>query len=294
MTTARTTHKPDHGKHPKYKAGKRVRRSGRAPAFYIGIGVVLVIGIAAVFALAGGSKPSKSEAPASAALVKTVTSVPANVFNAVGQGSAAAAPRPINGAALASNGKPQVLYVGAEYCPYCATERWPMVVALSRFGTFAGLKTTHSSSTDVYANTNTFSFNGASYTSPWIAFTGVETASNQQQGDGYKPLQPLTPAQQQIFSTYDQPPYVSSQSSGGIPFIDFGGKYMVDGVTYDPGVLQGKSLTEIANSLADPQSKISQGAIGVANTFTAAICKLTHNQPANVCNATVQQIEASL
>ena len=184
--------------------------------------------------------------------------------------------------------------MGAEYCPYCATERWPIVVALSRFGKFTGLKTTHSSSTDVYADTNTFSFHGATYTSPWIAFTGVETESNQQQGDGYKPLETPTPAQQQIFGTYDRPPYVSSQSSGGIPFIDFGGKYIIDGVTYDPGVLQGQSLTGIANALANPQSKISQGAIGVANTFTAAICKLTNNQPANVCNATVKGIEASL
>ena len=37
--------------------------------------------------------------------------------------------------ALTSGGKPEILYVGAEYCPYCAAERWAMVVALSRFGT---------------------------------------------------------------------------------------------------------------------------------------------------------------
>jgi hypothetical protein len=294
MTTARTSRQPHPGKHPKYKAGKRVQRTNRAPGYLIGIVVVLVIGIAAVFAVVGGSKSTKSEVPASAALVNKVTSVPANVFDTVGRGTATAAPAPISGTPLVSNGKPQILYVGAEYCPYCATERWPMVVALSRFGTFTGLKTTHSSSTDVYADTNTFSFNGASYSSKWIAFTGVETESNQQQGDGYKPLERLTSAQQQIFSTYDQPPYVSSQSSGGIPFVDFGGKYIIDGVTYDPGVLQGQSLTGIANSLADPQSKISQGAIGSANAITAAICKLTNNQPTNVCNATIQRIEASL
>ena len=38
--------------------------------------------------------------------------------------------------------------MGAEYCPYCAAERWSMIVALGRFGTFSGLQTMRSSSTD--------------------------------------------------------------------------------------------------------------------------------------------------
>ena len=36
--------------------------------------------------------------------------------------------------------------MGAEYCPYCAAQRWAMIVALSRFGTFSGLTTVHSAS----------------------------------------------------------------------------------------------------------------------------------------------------
>jgi hypothetical protein len=51
--------------------------------------------------------------------------------------------------AVAGGGKPEVLYIGAEYCPYCGTERWSMIVALSRFGTFRGLKEIRSSPTDV-------------------------------------------------------------------------------------------------------------------------------------------------
>ncbi len=46
--------------------------------------------------------------------------------------------------------KPQVAYIGAEYCPFCASERWPMVIALSRLGTFSGLGLTTSSATDVF------------------------------------------------------------------------------------------------------------------------------------------------
>ena len=45
---------------------------------------------------------------------------------------------------------PAMLYYGAEYCPYCAAERWAMTAALSRFGTWSELKITASSHTDVF------------------------------------------------------------------------------------------------------------------------------------------------
>ena len=44
-------------------------------------------------------------------------------------------PKPITtikGASLTSDGKPQMLYIGAEFCPYCAAMRWSMAVALSK------------------------------------------------------------------------------------------------------------------------------------------------------------------
>ncbi|MCU1430673.1 MAG: hypothetical protein JWL83_4673 [Actinomycetia bacterium] len=275
------------------------RRSSNRPGrgVWIIVALVIVIAAAAVASFAGGSTNSPSgggDQPAPASLVAKVRSVPAGVFDTVGVGSAIAAPKKINGAPLTAAGKPHIVYIGAEYCPYCATERWPMVVALSRFGTFSGLKTTHSSSTDVYPNTQTFSFHGATYSSQWISFSGVETQSNVRQGNGYAPLDTPTASERQLFSTYDSPPYVSSSAAGGIPFIDFAGKFLTNGVTYDPGVLKGKTAAQIATALSDPTTKISQGAIGVANTFIAAICSITHNQPANVCTPTIQRIEAGL
>ena len=44
------------------------------------------------------------------------------------------------GSPLSSGGKPEVLYVGTEFCPYCAAESWSLIVALSRFGQFSGLQ----------------------------------------------------------------------------------------------------------------------------------------------------------
>ena len=49
--------------------------------------------------------------------------------------NAVAAPiQAISDTALTSNGKPEMLYIGAEFCPYCAASRWSMALALSRFG----------------------------------------------------------------------------------------------------------------------------------------------------------------
>jgi hypothetical protein len=58
-----------------------------------------------------------------------------------------------------------------------------MIVALSRFGTFSGLSTTHSSSSDTDPYTPTFTFYGSTYTSQYLNFTPVETTKNYRQGN---------------------------------------------------------------------------------------------------------------
>jgi hypothetical protein len=231
---------------------------------------------------------------APASLLEKVTSIKDSVFDAIGLGTATSnLPKKVSAPALTSNGKPRVLYVGAEYCPYCATERWAMIAAFSKFGTFTGIKETHSSSTDVYPNTQTFSFYKSSYSSPYIEFDTVETYSNVAQGTGYVPLQSPTSEEQALMNKYDAPPYQSS--AGGIPFIDFGGKYLISGVTYSPAVLQGKTYSQIADALSDPNSAIAKGAIGAANAMIAAICSITNNQPSNVCSSsTIQSIETTI
>lgn len=260
--------------------------------------VVVAFIILAKFAGGGssdtGSGPDSSPAPAS--LVSKITSIPDSVFAAVGQGSANPLPKPIQAPDLTQDGKPRVVYIGAEYCPYCATERWPMVIALSRFGDFKDLKVSHSSTSDVYANTQTLSFHGASYSSPYLSFTGVETQTNQPDGSGgYTQLDKLTGELNTLLSTYDAAPYVSSSSAGSIPFIDFGGKFIVSGSTYQPSVLQGKTHDQIADALHNPSSDIAKGAIGSANAITAVLCQLTGNKPDNVCSAAyIQDIQAKL
>ena len=59
----------------------------------------------------------------------------------------------------------------------------------------------------------------------------------------------------------------------------------MEGHLYDPTVLQGKSWSQIAAAMHDPTSPVAQGVLGSANYITAAICKMTNNQPANVCTS---------
>lgn len=250
--------------------------------------VVVAVGVLIGVKVLGIGQSSDSVVAGDAGpVIQKATSVPSDTLNQVGVGSAQTFPKALDGSALTENGKPKILYVGAEYCPYCAAERWSMVVALSRFGTFSGLTQSHSSTTDVYPNTSTLSFHGSTYTSSTIAFSGVETSDETGQ-----PLDTLSAADQQLESKYNSPPYVEKASAGSIPFIYIDGKYAIHGASYDPGILQGKSHQQIADALADPKSKIAQGIDGTANVITAAICATTKNAPTNVCTSAGVQAAA--
>jgi hypothetical protein len=261
--------------------------------------VVLVIVLVFVIVKLNGGKPNSatgaSNGPtgsALAAVVDKTTSVPASALNSVGDGGGAVTGKPttISGTALTSSGKPEMFYMGAEYCPYCAAERWAMIVALSRFGTFSGLSTVHSSSTDVDPNTPTFSFYKSSYTSQYLTFTPVELTTNvpdSSNPSGYVTLQTPTAAQQALVNKYDG-------SGGSIPFIDFGNKYVISGVSYDAGVLAHLSWATIANDLSNPNSAVAKAVDGTANYITAAICKMTNNLPASACTTTVQSLQSQI
>jgi hypothetical protein len=175
---------------------------------------------------------------------------------------------------LTQGGKPELLYVGAEYCPYCAAERWAMVAALSRFGAFKDLGTITSSSTDVFPNTPTFTFYGSSYSSRYLSFAPREVESNVASGTGYTSLEKLSSAESKLFT---------SVGKSSFPFLDFAGRYVLNGPQFSPQVLQGKSMAQIAGALADPTSPVSKAIVGSANYLSATICQLTNNQPGNVC-----------
>jgi hypothetical protein len=246
---------------------------------------------------------SSSNGPTGSALagvVSKVTNVPASTLDTIGDGGGSFTGKimPVNGGTpLTSGGKPEMLYMGAEYCPYCAAERWSMIVALSRFGTFSGLSTVHSSTTDTPSNISTFTFHGSSYTSKYLTFTPVEMETNipDSSTGGYTTLETPTKEQEALITKYDAPPYVASaDQAGAIPFIYFGGKYLSIGASYDATILSGLKWDQIASDLNNPDSAVAKAINGTANHITAAICKMTGNQPASACTAAVQSLENSL
>ncbi len=262
------------------------------------VGLVLAVVLGLVIAKAAGigsgsdagTTTATDQGVAAPGVVRDVTSVPASVLDAIGVGGAQTAPTKIDAPALEQDGKPRVLYVGAEYCPYCAAERWPVVVALSRFGTWSGLRASHSATQDVYPDTQTLSFHGASYASDYLSFTGVETAGNTLSGGRYEPLDSLSPADEKIVTTYNKPPYTTN--AGSIPFVDLAGRYITSGATYSPEVLKGLSRAEIAASLDDPKDPVAKAIGGTANVITAALCEATGGQPTNVCTSAGVQAAA--
>jgi uncharacterized protein DUF929 len=262
-------------------------------------GVILAVVVALVvirLATSGSGTTASPNQPAPPEVVAAVTGVDPATFEQVGRGSVTNLPTPVRGTLeRGPDGKAQVSYIGAEYCPFCAGERWALVAALSRFGTFSDLQLSHSATDDVYPNTPTFSFVGSSYSSPYVDFSPVELQSNVRSGNGYQTLQTPTTEQRNVLQMYDAPPYVPAQSAGAIPFIDIAGQYVLSGASYDISALRGMSAEQIAAALSDPASPTAKGILGSANVLTAAICTATDNQPADVCGSpTIQMLQSQL
>ena len=269
---------------------KKERRQRMLVVGGITIAILAVVGVMIGIAVGGkGTKKANAvvRSPANPAVVKQVTTIPAATFEKVASSGVSSPPTKVSGDALKFDGKPGVLYFGAEYCPYCATERWPFVVALSRFGTFTNLQQTTSSSQDVYPSTPTFSFYGAKYSSQYLSLQTVETQTNQQVNGNYTVLETPTSAQNALVSKYD--------TKGSIPFIDIGNKFVSVGASYDPGVLSGKSMDEISAAVTDPTSSVGKSVLGTANYLTAAVCEATGGKPGSVCDSpTITKLRSTL
>ncbi len=255
----------------------------------------LAIGLLELALFAWGSHGFRGQAaptrPAPPAVAAALGRVPPTTLDAVGAGHPQVTPArlPATTPALTAGGLPEVLYVGAEYCPFCAAERWAVAVALSRFGTLGNLGVTESSTWDVYPGTATLSFYRSTYRSPWIAFAPVELQSNRASNvlglflGRYTALQTPTRQQAALMQQFDAAPYVATP--GAIPFIDIGNQRVVGGAMFSPGVLGGLSAEQIATALANPASPVARSVDAAANVLTAAICELTHDRPAAVCTS---------
>ncbi len=258
--------------------------------------LVVIVGFFIYLSNQSSGNVTTGEKPTDPVVLKIINNVDPAILEAVNTGgitdpivATKGAPAVLKG----PTGKPELFYDGAEYCPYCAAQRWSTAVALSRFGTFTKLPETTSSSSDIDPSTSTLSFYGSTYSSSYIDFVSVEETTNQSDGNGgYTLLQTPTADETKIVQTYNAAPYTTSP---GIPFMSIANQYLQLGPSYDPATLAGLSQQDIANDLSNSSSTVTKNILGGANYLTAAICAVTNNQPASVCTTgAIPSIEKSL
>lgn len=257
------------------------RRAEARRRFLIAAGAItgvlaIVVALVVVKLTAAPAHRTASESMAPATIVQQVTTVPAATLAQVGPGQAVTLLEKVKNPAplLTMNGKPAVVFISEESCPFCAAERWAVTVALSQFGTWSQLGITKSSATDIYPNTATLSFRTARYRSADLTLSTTELADNA----GHA-LQPQTALDSRVIASYDVPPYVNSvDQSGAVPFLDIGNQYVLAGAQYNPQVLAGLSAAQIARQLSTPSSPVAQAVDGAAKVIVAAINQVLHTQ----------------
>ncbi|EZQ02239.1 MULTISPECIES: DUF929 family protein [Acidianus] len=178
-------------------------------------------------------------------------------------------------------GKPVIIFIGAEWCPYCNAESWALLIALERFGNITGLQYMESSSSDIFPNTHGFSFTNVNYSSKYISFLEYEY-----QDRNYQPLQPVP---QNIYKLW------MNLTHGSIPFIYIAGHFYQAGSNIYPGILAGKNWTYIISQISNKSSPIAKAIYTSANILTAMICQADGNHPSYVCDQElIQHIEQDL
>ncbi|GAC1472818.1 MAG: hypothetical protein PVSMB7_25950 [Chloroflexota bacterium] len=240
---------------------ERERRHRRDRLLTVGGVVLAVIALAAAVFVAQRGIIATSSGPASPWLGSPSDAQAASLTNGY-------RPAPV----LRSGHKPEVLFVGALYCPFCASERWALVKALGWFGSWSGLQssTSHAGSGG-FSAIPTFELLHAHYRSRYVAFVNRDIEDENSQ-----PLQTLSPAQQALFNRYDP--------TGGIPMVLVANRVML-GAAYQPSELAGRSFTSVQGALQHKTSpQYLQDINGEANRIAAILCRTDGEQPASVCS----------
>lgn len=182
-------------------------------------------------------------------------------------------------------GKLFVFFMGAEYCPYCAAERWAIVRALSRYGQWSGLKQTMSAARDEpFLNLPTYDLTEATYTSPHIEFVSREIKDRE-----FKPRQKLLKTEEKLIRKYNP--------EKKIPFLLIGGRFMQLDSGYTPKIFIGHTFRQTETELKKTESDIRKTIDEEANIISALMC--VSGLPPELCKETgvaelVVQIEPKL
>jgi len=246
----------------------------------VGLGLFSILGLS-LLRHPAQSLPQIGD-PVPAVVLHNLTTIPSATWYALGTQGATPAFQ------VTPRGRPMLFYAGAEGCPFCAAERWVIVVTLARFGNFTGLTLMQSNSTDTDPNTPTMSFLHARYHSPYLTAQLMELDGRQIAPNGqgfYPPLRRLSPVQTTWLTQYDNPPYLPTGYSHSIPFVLVGHRYLWIGSAYNPALLAGHTWLTISQAIRSGHGPIAHAVLVNANALTAAICAVDGRRPISTCRA---------
>jgi hypothetical protein len=173
------------------------------------------------------------------------------------------------------SGKPEVLFVGAQYCSFCAAERWAIVKALGQFGSWSNVhRATQGGTSAGFKAVPTFDLTKASYQSKYVALVSKDYLDY-----NGNPLQTLNNREQALFQQYDP--------QGGTPMV-LVADYKMLGSGYSPGNIDGQSFSAVQSALQQGGSNNFVHVINAeANAITAILCHADGMQPSRVCGRPV-------
>ena len=267
---------------------------------------VVIVVVSALILVLIGVKIVRSEtepgidpvALASPAVVSALADVPASAYKA-----ALADPSPLiahlhhrggslmTGTTVSGMTLPLLVFVGTESCMACAAERWPLIVALSRFGTFSNLGAVTSSDLLASPSLQSFTFRGSKYRSNYFIFHAFELTGEQPDELGNYPVTATLDAQAAAAIHAEDVVAASGlvaqpggfKSAPMYPFLDLAHKAVLVGTQLQPSVLIGKARADVADAIADPTTQTSGSILTAANALTVELCAITHGLPARVC-----------
>jgi hypothetical protein len=261
----------------------------RTSRFAWGAVVVILVGVTALLVYTLTDTPTTLQVvhrvETAPDVLRTLASEPVATFDSIGvtaPETGLTPPTVVTGQPpMYSQEKPDVLFVGSEYCPFCAAERWPLILALSRFGTFSSLHDMESSTTSVFPGLQSFSFFGASYTSPYLTFTGIEIYSDVAATNGvFTKISTLTPGQQALVAHYQ-----SAGGAGTYPLVDIDNVMVSTTSGFSPAAILRVSRPTILNDLKNATTPAGRAIVATANYLSAGICVATHQNPTSICTS---------
>ncbi len=119
----------------------------------------------------------------------------------------------VSNISIEMDSKPTFVFIGAQGCPFCAAMRWPVAIALSRFGNFSRLFYDRSATIDANIPTIMFNFSEQKY----VAAASEPPVYNGQAPYGDEYPTPFS------YGAYYSSPYLNFE-----PFDELGGSFLIN------------------------------------------------------------------